>query len=472
MANGKQIADRRDAIVEVLAADEYSKSIEDIACKIRNHATMIVLTSLRENPDSIKNRAAGIIKREIARKDKKQADASLKDGVRRASKKKKATTAPNLDASLIRTIQRDLLELEKEGRVISTAPNALAGERKQLWTAAPVLTTQIDSIDLVDQLITFSALRVFRDLLEPAFPLKMQEDLLKVYAAAEALDKPGDIQDDRWVNALRLRTPYHYFSSPQISGDVRDEIERAVLTRKKIRLTVQVGDFGPWPEGEAVVSISHFVLTLPDKPAVVVWRDDEVGHVRARGLSNEYVIALETIVTAVVIDDENAHWPDGYEPRNIRAPQRTLVPNESWETIEFRASPYIMEFWIGTWIDYQLWPRDVGTQRTSSVPLIESRSISQIAAGVCRNSGIIGIDDEGWSVCRITCPKANVSEWGEEGDDFLEYLSRYSEDVEILAPYVARCRIQARASRLLLRYENCQPMPQEIADKRWEEDSA
>ena len=327
----------------------------------------------------------------------------------------------------LRTLQRDLDDLEVKGFVREFERKGNLEKRSGLWLAGETSYEE----DL-DRLVTFVAVNVFFDLFKSALPLDMRVDIKDVLdrAKGKVAAMSSENTTMRWLRSLKVEKPYHYFEAPIIDGDVRSVIEQGIVHRQKVRLTVSVGPFGPWPEGSAVVSISHYILKLPDRPSIVVWRDDDKDVERPNNQPTYYVLAMETITDAELVD-ERASWPPGQEPRIVSEPSQK--PTSDWLAFEFRASRYQMERWIGTWL--------------------------------LSNLKIIGFDDEGWAVCRIACPAWEIGEWGGERDNLLEYLASFPEDVELLAPFRAREHFYQRAKRVVALYEDGQEIPDDLYHK-------
>jgi hypothetical protein len=330
----------------------------------------------------------------------------------------------------LRALLRDLHELEIKGFVKESGTRQNCTLRTGMWLAGEKSYEE----DL-DRLVTFVAVHVFFDIFKSALPLDMRLDIKDVLdrAKTRVASLSSETTTMRWLRALKVEKPYHYFETPIIDGDVRSVVEQAIVHRRKVRLSVSTGPWGPWPDGPAVVSVSHYLLRLPDRPSVVVWRDDNKDIPRQRNKPRYFIIALETILDAELLD-ESASWP--YEQQISIAEEPTDGPDETWQTIEFRASSYQMEKWIGTWLFHRI--------------------------------EIIGIDDEGWSICRVACPDWEDSDWAEQRDNLLEYLDRFQDEVEILAPYGARRRALAIIESVSARYSKGQTIPRSVRDAREE----
>jgi predicted DNA-binding transcriptional regulator YafY len=317
----------------------------------------------------------------------------------------------------LRTVQRDMKTLCGSGIV---AKNDNGWQIAQDYSPDPE----------VGDLVSILAFDMFEQVLDVAVPLDMQHEV------REALDilknkLSRKSKYERWLKSLRIVPALHVFTVPQINEDIRRTVEQAILQGKKVLITVDDGGFGDWPKGEEAtekVSISHCLVKLPDRPTLVVWRDDDNGALRPYQQPTCYYVKMEHILSAELLDD-NA-WAQSFSPHVPALPKPNDTADIHWRTFDFRASPHLMQLWMGTWI---------------------SKSME-----------IIGVDDEGWTICRATVPDWPPSEWGGDGDNFVEFMDQYHEDIEVLSPIQARWQFRNRLIDAVERYEDERKLPPKV----------
>jgi hypothetical protein len=319
-----------------------------------------------------------------------------------------------------RTIQRDLQDLECLGFVEKSGSG---------WKA-----TSASYEEEVDRLISLTALGLFQQLMADAVPLYVQKDLRRVLKEAEKAMAvlPSESMTLRWLKALRLSRPYPYFLTPVIDPDVRSAVEDAIGRKQKLRIEMKVGPFGPWPPGAAVVSVSHFVMALPDRPTIVVWREDEPLEPWPDGTPRPYELPLESITSADVLEVP-AFFPDGHEPTLGQPPVAERPRGADWIRFELRVDPLFEEYLIGKWIAVHWEP--------------------------------LGRDESGWLVCRVTVPDWPPKEWMGESDDFVSFLEQNAQYIEVLSPFDVREKMRRDAEEIVARYADAPTLPDDLKER-------
>ena len=198
----------------------------------------------------------------------------------------------------LRTFQRDLVDLGKQGR----ASRSDAG-----WSAA---TEILD--ELFEDRARAAALRLLGQAFEAAVPWEIQKSLREPLARArkklEALP-PGDPRN-RWIEAFRLQPGHLELDDPVIDPEVIDAIQDAILQRTKVRISAQTDGVIAKGSFTAVGAVSHYLLEMPGRPSIEFWPD---GSNRPARIRLEDIEAIESLAAA------NAYWPAGHEPTPIPA---------------------------------------------------------------------------------------------------------------------------------------------------------
>lgn len=405
--------------------------------------------TLREVLDALCASGYGILfaaeasenKRKPRVKKDDQAAAGHQDVGVSSGKKKRPPRKPKSEARLneearLRRVKRCLETLEGKtpasstGGIEETVPTYLvrskkmiAGKDELVWSASKVLEEEFQAREL-DAFSGWAALRAVREILGWVMPEAVQSEVDMYLEEAE--EKFSDLKANgytaRWLNSLTLRpATYHYFTAQHVDLRIKEAIEQAIMLNKRVRLTLDPEDEGsPWESSSENVSVYRYVLTLPDTPEILVLPHYE-GTDRMGDLS-EIVeclrIPLSKIKDAVLLD-ESADFPPRYHAlakdelgqTDFRLPRQT----GEMDVAELRVAPWLMSRWLGTWI--------------------------------YRNMEVIGIDLEGWSVCRLTYPRPRrkLHEWSDFGDDLFYFLSAYASGVEVLSPPHQRRRFKKGA---------------------------
>ena len=288
---------------------------------------------------------------------------------------------------------------------------------KLVWRAGPRLSDD----NGLDTLAANMALRTVFNWFSWAIPEELQKDLKFARDRAERRLKKlrADTPAIRWLGALDFQLPYHPFESPMIDEDVRSTIEKAIIDRKKLRLSYSIGN----DETIAIVSVSRLIITLPDRPAVEIWKDDEENDSWLDGGPPSYRIPLEWIIKAE-LTEVSARWPGDFKSR-IEAPSHRKEPDNLVDVYEFRASPRQMQSWKGKWIETRL--------------------------------EVIGYDEHEWAVCRYV---------DRDHLGIRRYLAGLWGDIELLSPYFHRLGFQTRSKQTTAMYSDSQDVPAKL-DEFW-----
>lgn len=164
--------------------------------------------------------------------------------------------------------------------------------------------------DVLAEHATYTALRLLSDLVNDIVPYDLQraikEHLGRAQRKLEML--PQNDPAARWVRAFRIMPPRYRLDDPVIHPDVKDTIEEAILSHRKVRLK--------WPafrydENEDQVeyveeqdcSISHFLIEVPANPSIEIWYDKNM----------QLRLPLSEVLEAQLLP-EAANYPFDYEP--------------------------------------------------------------------------------------------------------------------------------------------------------------
>ncbi|WP_411833172.1 hypothetical protein [Pseudoxanthomonas mexicana] len=306
-----------------------------------------------------------------------------------------------------------------------------------VWKASKQLVAEREDLD-VEKFSGWTALKAVSGVLDWTMPLKVQEDVKEYRREAE--EKFKDLRTTsptvRWLDALLLRpSTYHFFMSQQIDDHVRSVVEDAIMLKRKVRLLLDPADENEPFGGEAVkVSISRYILTLPNIPEILVYPHYE--GVDRYGDRSEIVeclrIPLSKIKEATLLDEEAEFRPiylyreKGELESVLTQYGRAREWTEGSDVAELRVEPGLMSRWSGTWIH--------------------------------KNMEVIGTDLEGWVVCRLRYPKVREKYhgWSDFGDDLFDFLAQYAFSVEILSPENQRRRFWRDSLRRAAMYNDAQ----------------
>lgn len=217
-----------------------------------------------------------------------------------ASRGSQPASAPDLFSRLqnsyqnLRTLQRDLVELEKRG---------LVSRNDDGWVAGPELRDE-----RFEDRARAAALRLLAGSFESAVPAEIQKSLRQPLAQArKKLDAlPPEDPRNRWLEAIRIVPGQHELDDPVIHPDIKDVVEDAILQRTKIRVVGRNSlAFDTTREFDVIGSISHYLLEMPARPAIVLWPDGMNKPIRVRLQDIDRVEPVNTV----------ASWPSGYEPK-------------------------------------------------------------------------------------------------------------------------------------------------------------
>ena len=219
-----------------------------------------------------------------------------------ASRGSQPASAPDLFNQLqnsyqnLRTLQRDLVQLEKQG---------LVSRNDDGWMAGPDLRE-----DRFEERARAAALRLLVASFENAVPMEIQRGLKHpLERAKKKLDSLPEDPRNRWLEAIRIVPGHHELDDPVIHPDIKDAVEDAILQRTKIRVTGRESlAFDNAREFSAVGSISHYLLEMPARPEIIFWPD---------AMSRPLRIQLQDIETVELLNAA-AFWPPGFEPKLIQ----------------------------------------------------------------------------------------------------------------------------------------------------------
>lgn len=194
----------------------------------------------------------------------------------------------------LRTLQRDLVELEKMGLVVRNDDG---------WMADPDAKD-----DRFEGRASAAALRLLMKCFADAVPMEIQAGLKSpIRRAMKKLDamEPEDPRN-RWLEAIRIVPGHHELDDPEIRADIKDAVEDAILQRTKIHLAGKEAVFlGVTREFSETGSISHYLLEMLARPAIVFWPE---------GTDEPRRIQIKDIASAEIVN-KPAAWPRGYEPK-------------------------------------------------------------------------------------------------------------------------------------------------------------
>ena len=200
------------------------------------------------------------------------------------------------DITNLRTLQRDLVQLEKQG---------LVSRNDEGWFSGRVM-----SDEMFEDRARAVALKLMVESFEGAVPVEIQKSLRKPLANAKKKLEMLTSSDPRirWLSALRIRPSQHPLGDPIIDPDVQVAVEESILNKTKIEIRWSARDWTMRTSKSRCEtgSISHYLLELPLRPAIAFWPDaDESGR--------SVRIQVEDIESATV-SSQAASWPNGYEP--------------------------------------------------------------------------------------------------------------------------------------------------------------
>lgn len=339
---------------------------------------------------------------------------------------------------VLRTTQRDLDELKHAGKV-----DAIDKE----WVSVGGRLEED-----IDRLLSVAALNIFRSILDESLPhsLKVAITALLEKKSALLMDRKYQYTPEiNWLNSLRIEPGYSWVEKPIIDRSVRDGVEKAIAGRKKAWIRPAALEFGPWwyMKGEEVlVSISHYVLTLPDRPAIVAWRemDPDAAEEGMPADPRQTIWPLE-FIESIRVTDEPAEIDADWEPDTSHM-NRLIEPKEDWRACVIRINPLLLESMTGTTFIKRITDPLVGGE-------------------------FVGTDNEGWQIHRLRVPPDPVGTWDRYVFSFRRFLQQNAQDVEVLEPFSMRM-MQRRwlweAARVL--DENSQDSDAEIRKILWEKE--
>ena len=189
---------------------------------------------------------------------------------------------------------------------------------------------------------TYTALRLLSDLVNDIVPYDLQlaikEHLGRAQKKLEML--PQNDPAARWVRAFRIMPPRHRLDDPVIHPDVKDTIEEAILSHRKVRLKWPDFRYEENQDRVAYVeqqdcSISHFLIEVPANPSIEIWY----------GKNRCGRLPLSEVMEAQLLP-EAANFPVDYEPElfprmiNMRFGDADLHGGESLVTLAMPPETY------------------------------------------------------------------------------------------------------------------------------------
>lgn len=343
-------------------------------------------------------------------------------------------------AGTLRTLQRDLRELEEVGRIEEDGDG---------WVACGPRVEQLE------RLLSLTALQTFKAVLQESLPTGLRQELQSQLRKHEAeIDRRirANSPEIEWLKALRIDPGYGWYEQPVIDYAVRKGIEEAISLRRKAWMKVKPLECGRWhyTNDPVLVTISHFSLTLPDRPAVKVWfYEDPFEEIGERGPQRRSTVWPLEFIESVEVCNEAAEIVPDWQPVAVRK-QQMKKPDAGWESYVLRVNFYVIEMMTGTRFLQHLLEPSLG-------------------------GGLIGTDDEGWGVYRIRVPafkdEHEDKEWGRFDTDFRAFLQRFPGDIEILEPYEARHQARNRAIDVLNMYLDAQEEEFDVRDELWDRES-
>ena len=338
------------------------------------------------------------------------------------------------DAAQEVMLRRALKDLHDRGlihrdEVAEKAFRTKGDSRTQFWRAKEPLEPELDEI------AALIALDTIIDSLQWVIPEEIRSDLENARRKAQARvgKMPIHSPEKRWLMALRVQAPYSDFERPIYDDDVRRNVEKAIKENKQVLIK-----YHQWHgvTFEGVVSITDWIVRLPDEVSIVLWEHAEVrGNTEVEMPLRAFEIPLNW-VESVTLRDEGAHVPSTTEKKElVYSPLHGVRSHDSlrdgkpngWgdrfrDTYEIRVSPRQMQRWKGLWIEGRL--------------------------------EVLGTDDDGWMVCRF-------HDAGRRG--FQRYLFNLRDEVEVLSPYAVRIDFRKSADRMSAMYANEQELPRDVA---------
>lgn len=200
-------------------------------------------------------------------------------------------------ASFLRNVQRDLVAMERLGKVRKMGDKWLVVEQD-----AGMLFESLTGAVALDLLLRTASWAIPEAILERLGDVRVaaSKRLGNAFSGNPAV---------RWLKALRAdEHPVFVLDRPVVDEDVRAAVEQAVMESRKIRLwTATTGNvfrgrtMGPWE-----ISIGHYILRLPDMSAIGYWDRDgqywEVGlekFIRAEVMDEPAVLPFDPSITGV-----------------------------------------------------------------------------------------------------------------------------------------------------------------------------
>lgn len=168
--------------------------------------------------------------------------------------------------------------------------------------------------DLLAEHATYTALRLLHDLVNDIVPYDLQKTIAAHVKKAEEKLKNLSHHDPaaRWARAFRIMPPRHRLDDPVINPDVKDAIEEAILTHRKVRLKWPDFRYDESHERVAYVeeqdcSVSHYLIEVPANPSIEIWYDGWMGG------KVPHRLPLNDVLEATVLP-EIANYPSDHEP--------------------------------------------------------------------------------------------------------------------------------------------------------------
>lgn len=375
MATAKDINDRLDRVLQVLRASDIGLNSTEIARRFEAEYPDDARVKARRAAGPGRRKSSGVV-----------ADPSASSATATSTKRSKGhgkgkgavdSGAPGKpDPSLKKKIERDLEALILRREVT-----------KETTKGATIWTAKHDDDDEVEALGAAIAFRSILGSIRWMLPASFRNELGDVVARMN--QKVQGVEARRWLEALSIEMPHSDFEHPLIDEDVAEAVESAVLKRKSlhIRYTNRQGD-----EFEEPVTVLKLIVYAPSRPCVFIWPEAVDFSALHHGTWDAYVIPLERIEEAVVLE-KDARWPEkGLDFPDLRPTWYLNAADSGHDIWEFRVDPDEDEQWEGLAIKQFL-----------GKPM--------------------GIDSEGWPVYRFV---------NRDRIDILGFLDKRIDRVEIL----------------------------------------
>ena len=165
--------------------------------------------------------------------------------------------------------------------------------------------------DVLAEHATYTALRLLHQLVNDVVPFDLQRAIASHLKKAESKLESLASNDPavRWVRAFRVMPPRHRLDDPVIDPDVKDVIQEAILTHRKVRLRWPDFRYDESHERVAYVeeqdcSVSHYLIEVPANPSIDIWYGKS---------GRPHRLPLGDVLEAQLLP-EMANYPPDYDP--------------------------------------------------------------------------------------------------------------------------------------------------------------